>query len=194
MSNDKSLPTRIGSGAKNALQNGGTSSTHLLDLAMSNLSEEEIKAIRGKALNERLRLEVEALERRGKYEEARNLVQDHIDTFTMLEKGSGGLRSTKIQSDIETGSGRMRIETKSGATCFVASAAYDDPNHPDVMFLRRFRDTFLIHYSAGRIFIRIYWGLGPVLAKPVARFSVLRYSSRYIISRLIRLLQSIGRV
>ena len=190
MADDKSLPTRINSGTKNALQNGGASSTHLLDLAMSNLSEAEIKAIRGKALDERLRLEVEALERRGKYEEARNLVQDHIDAFTMLEKGNGKLRSTKIQSDIETGGGKMRIETKSGATCFVASAAYDDPNHPDVVFLRRFRDTVLNRHAAGRTFIRTYWILGPLIAKPVARFPLLRHISRHIISSIIRLLES----
>jgi hypothetical protein len=190
MSDDKSLPTRINSGTKNALQNGGTSGTQLLDLAMSNLSEADIKAIRSKALDERLRLEVEALERRGKYEEARNLVQDHIDAFTMLDKGNGKLRSTKIQSDIETGSGKMRIETKSGATCFVASAAYDDPNHPDVVFLRRFRDTVLSRHATGRTFIRIYWILGPVLAKPVSRFPFLRHVSRQVISSIIRLLKS----
>lgn len=193
MSNDKSLPTRINSGTNSALQNGGRSSTHLLDLAMNNLSEEEINAIRGKALDERLRLEVEALERRGKYEEARSLVQDHIDAFTMLERGNGGLRSTKIQSDIETGSGRMRIETKSGATCFVASAAYDDPNHADVMFLRSYRDTFLKHHAAGRVFIRTYWVLGPVLAKPVARYPLLRRLSRFIISNIVYVLQGRAR-
>jgi hypothetical protein len=189
MSNDKSLPTRNNSGTKNSLQNGGTSSTNLLDLAMSNLSEEEIKAIRGKALDERLRLEVEALERHGKYEEARNLVQDHIDAFTMLEKGNGKLRSTKIQSNIETGSGTMRIETKSGATCFVASAAYDDPNHPDVMFLRRFRDTVLNRHAAGRTFIRAYWVVGPVLAKLVAQLPLLRHLSRQIISIIVSVLE-----
>lgn len=58
-------------------------------------------------------------------------------------------------------------QTGSGGGCFVATAAYGDRLHPDVVMLRRFRDQVLVSYPAGRVFIRTYWIIGPVLAKVV---------------------------
>ncbi len=54
-----------------------------------------------------------------------------------------------------------------GGSCFVATAAYGDRLHPDVVTLRRFRDQVLVRYLAGRAFIRFYWLVGPQLAKIV---------------------------
>ena len=55
----------------------------------------------------------------------------------------------------------------SGGACFVATAAYGDRMHPDVVTLRRYRDRVLVKYPTGRAFIRLYWRVGPVLAKRV---------------------------
>ena len=54
-----------------------------------------------------------------------------------------------------------------GGACFVATAAYGDRLHPDVVTLRRFRHQVLVHYPAGRAFIRLYWLVGPQLARLV---------------------------
>jgi hypothetical protein len=40
--------------------------------------------------------------------------------------------------------------------CFVATTAYDDRNHPDVVLLSKFRDEVLTRSSAGRSFIDWY--------------------------------------
>ena len=55
----------------------------------------------------------------------------------------------------------------SGGACFVATAAYGDRMHPDVVTLRRYRDRVLVKYPTGRAFIRLYWRVGPVMAKRV---------------------------
>lgn len=52
----------------------------------------------------------------------------------------------------------------SGAACFVATAAYGDRLHPDVVALRFFRDRHLVRWRAGRSFIKFYWRWGPRLA------------------------------
>jgi hypothetical protein len=52
-------------------------------------------------------------------------------------------------------------------TCFVATAAFGDRMNPDVVWLRRFRDTRLVRTAAGRAFIRFYWKVGPVMARYV---------------------------
>lgn len=53
--------------------------------------------------------------------------------------------------------------------CFVASAAYRDPLHPDVVVLRAFRERVLKTTAAGRAFIDFYWWIGPKIARPVYR-------------------------
>lgn len=49
--------------------------------------------------------------------------------------------------------------------CFVATAVYQSPNHPNVIKLRAYRDQHLQKTFMGRIFIKIYYKLGPYLAK-----------------------------
>ncbi len=58
----------------------------------------------------------------------------------------------------------MTIESKSGATCFVATATYKNQFHPNVIFLQNFRDTTLSKSAVGRAFINWYWRTGPMLA------------------------------
>ncbi|MCC1482849.1 CFI-box-CTERM domain-containing protein [Roseibaca sp. Y0-43] len=70
------------------------------------------------------------------------------------------------------------------STCFVATAAFRDTCHPDVVFLRRFRDDFLVTTKAGRRFIRLYWVLGPKLARPVKKIDFLAYIFRKLISAI----------
>lgn len=52
-------------------------------------------------------------------------------------------------------------------TCFVATAAYGDRLHPEVVWLRAWRDRVLVRTAAGRAFIRFYWMVGPRMARHV---------------------------
>lgn len=52
--------------------------------------------------------------------------------------------------------------------CFVATAVFEDPLHPQVCHLRRFRDDYLSTRLWGRAFIVSYYRIGPVLARVVA--------------------------
>lgn len=77
-------------------------------------------------------------------------------------------------------------DTGSGGGCFVATAAYGNRSHPDVVALRRFRDDTLIRYRAGRAFIRAYWVAGPLLAKRVRAGGVTGSAVRATLSALVR--------
>ena len=141
-----------------------------------------------KAAEEALRLEVKNREQNMDYITGKKTAEDHIDTFNML-KTDGILNRQKIVSDIKTGAGNMRIESKSGATCFVASVAYDDPNHSDVIFLRYYRDTVLSKYFIGKLFIKLYWIIGPSLAMLVNIIPNLRFISRFCIANIVKILR-----
>lgn len=80
----------------------------------------------------------------------------------------------------------------SGGSCFVATAAYGNRSHPDVVALRAFRDKHLCRYRAGRIFIKLYWIVGPQIATVVRPTNAAGSVSQYILSRLVRALRFSG--
>ena len=182
MSKKKDLTSNVGS---SKLHNNGANSGSLINSSFNNLSEKQTKKLLGKAAEERSRLEAKQIEQNLDYEQGLQATRDHIDAFEMLDK-TGNLTRQTITSDIKTGAGNMRIESKSGATCFVASAAYDNPNHPDVMFLRWYRDTILNNSYLGKFFITIYWSIGALLPKPVKNNQTTRNFARKMISSLVR--------
>lgn len=69
-------------------------------------------------------------------------------------------------------------------TCFVATAAYRDPSHPDVVFLRAFRDEWLTRRRWGRSFIAFYWRVGPQMAHHVRQNDTLAHVSKCMIAAL----------
>jgi hypothetical protein len=135
-------------------------STNILDTALDSLSEEELAELKGEALNEALRLQTKQAEIEIDSKAARGEVQEHIDAFGALNS-SGKLDRHKITSEHKTGVGTRKIESKRGATCFVVTAVYGDPDHEVVLFYRTIRDTYLIRRSWGRKFIAWYYKNGP---------------------------------
>ena len=41
--------------------------------------------------------------------------------------------------------------------CFIATAVYEDYNHPQVMVLRTFRDKYLLTNNLGTQFVNLYY-------------------------------------
>jgi hypothetical protein len=74
-------------------------------------------------------------------------------------------------------------------TCFVATAAYGDRMHPEVVWLRTWRDTVLIRSAPGRAFVRFYWKVGPVMARHVQSDRPSGRIFRKLISGIIKTLR-----
>ncbi|MFG6083377.1 calcium-binding protein [Paracoccus litorisediminis] len=85
-----------------------------------------------------------------------------------------------------------RGENGSGGSCFVATAAYGDRLHPDVVSLRAFRDIHLVKFRAGRTFIRLYWIVGPILARHVRPHHRRAGFARIVLTALVRYLEQYG--
>lgn len=188
MNDEIKYPVKRSSGTSVQLHDNGLQSGALIEASLSRLNKQQVQNLMTKAAEESLRLEVKSREQNMDYVVGKKAAEDHIDTFAMLDK-SGHLTRQSVTSDIKTGAGNMRIESKAGATCFVASVAYDDPNHPDVMYLRGFRDNELNNSAGGRAFIAWYWRNGPKLARVVGKSSLLRDMSRCVIFWIVRLLK-----
>lgn len=77
----------------------------------------------------------------------------------------------------------------SGGACFVATAAYGDPEHFDVVALRAFRDNHLVKAKLGRAFIRFYWIVGPKIARVTQPNNTHALLARWCLSRIVRRLR-----
>ena len=60
---------------------------------------------------------------------------------------------------------RARSYSNDGGSCYIATMAYGDYEHPQVIELRKFRDNFLHKSVLGREFIRLYYKYSPSLVK-----------------------------
>ena len=76
------------------------------------------------------------------------------------------------------GVGYSRGRRAGNSSCFVATAAFQDPNHPCVRILRRYRDDVLEPTIAGRLIVRTYYILGPYAAIVVERRPRMREAAR----------------
>lgn len=77
----------------------------------------------------------------------------------------------------------MKKENKS-SQCFVATAVYGNPNHEDVVFLRRFRDSVLNRYLGGRVLTRLYSHIGPRLSNLAIIFPIARKIFKGLVWRI----------
>jgi hypothetical protein len=187
---DRNLPARTGDSRRSVkLHDNGLRAGNLIETAIARLDENQIKALGEKAAEAALDLQKRQTQQNIDYVTGKKVVEDHIDTWDALNKHGHTTRQS-VTTDVETGAGRMRIESKSGATCFVATAAYGDWQHPEVEFLRWHRDNVLVRSAAGRVFIRAYWHIGPQLAKVVAPFPLVRGLTRGILSSLVAILRA----
>jgi hypothetical protein len=84
--------------------------------------------------------------------------------------------------------------THKDAFCFIATAAYQDPDHPMVQQLRFVRDELLAHSRLGRRFIAAYDRHGPKAADIVRPSRTLRVASRAILTPLALTVKAARRI
>jgi hypothetical protein len=52
-----------------------------------------------------------------------------------------------------------------GSGCFIATAVYGAPDYPEVAVLRWFRDEHLMRTGVGRLSVRVYGAVSPLIAR-----------------------------
>ncbi|RVD55408.1 hypothetical protein EN828_25255 [Mesorhizobium sp. M2D.F.Ca.ET.185.01.1.1] len=73
------------------------------------------------------------------------------------------------------------IEKKQAEACFVVTATMGDPQHPQVLLLRRFRDEWILKRRWGKAFVDFYSKVGPPLAAVIEGSKLLRRLSFILI-------------
>lgn len=70
--------------------------------------------------------------------------------------------------------------------CYIATMAYGSYNHPQVMFLRYYRDNVLQRSIWGRLFIRVYYNISPKLVIILKGHNTINKAIRIILDKLIK--------
>lgn len=78
-----------------------------------------------------------------------------------------------------------------GSYCFIATACYNSPLAPEVVFLREFRDRVLLPTSRGRHFVELYYRFSPPAARWLKRHDRLRAIVRQtVLAPIVSLLRT----
>ncbi len=147
--------------------------------------------------------------RNQKPETKKNLVRLRSKSFRILEINSiGGFKTQQGLMINDRGniipynleglpvliSEIKKINPKVGSkksACFIATATYGDPNAPEVVLFRKFRDDILLQNLLGRIFTKTYYLTSPPFAKLISRSDRARWLVRYFfLNPLARLINS----
>lgn len=158
----------------------------LMTEALKRMTPEKQAEVLGKAADEALRLQVKGAENKmdldiltEKMEQANRFAKDHAVNPTVQAKLEAEHRSKQ-------GDTRITINTKPEMKkfCFLATACFENIEHPTVEKLRQFRDNVLAKHAAGRAFISWYYRHGPSLAAGVKRFPAVKPVMRWLLSRI----------
>ena len=104
-------------------------------------------------------------------------------TLRMIERGR--LEVIKVSTDDGV---RWELHKTWKTKCFVATAAFGDACAPEVMALKRWRDQRLARSLWGRGLIRLYWRVGPWLAKIVRGRPWLAAAVARVLRALVRVM------
>ena len=73
--------------------------------------------------------------------------------------------------------------------CYIATAVYGSYEAPEVLLLRKFRDTVLKKYAIGKIFISFYYFVSPFVAKKIQHKKRINGAIRWCLDKLVKVVE-----
>lgn len=109
-----------------------------------------------------------------------DLRSDFRNLFTANRNSLSNLKSQLSKTN--TGS-------SGGGGCYIATMAYGDHNHPQVMILRQFRDNVLAKSAFGKWFIKTYYHYSPKLVEKLKNSKLVNSIIRKTLNQIIKLIK-----
>lgn len=118
-----------------------------------------------------------------------NKILDIISNNFNVNNGQSSIRYSNVNMKTLEPFINRPSNRKNDNSCFVATATYGDAFHPDVVYLRYFRDKYLNQYIFGKMFIKFYYCVGPYLSLLPKHFLVIKKMSRKLIEKIVIVLK-----
>jgi len=96
---------------------------------------------------------------------------------------------SQIASMLNPVSRQSTYKSKPASGCYIATMAYGDYNHPQVLILRRFRDDILDKSYVGRSFVKFYYRYSPKFVKVLQHKPTINFIIRKFLNIFINLIQ-----
>lgn len=71
--------------------------------------------------------------------------------------------------------------------CYIATMVYGDSESPEVLALRKFRDTILKNYHLGRVFIRLYYRWSPLFVSKFKDSKAMNKAIEILLNQFLKL-------
>jgi len=116
-----------------------------------------------------------------------DLRQDFRARYTQNRTSLSNLK-TQLAA-VNTGGGRSSGGSSGSSGCYIATMAYGDYDHPQVMILRQFRDEVLDQSTFGKWFIRTYYHYSPQLVEILKNKRTVNFIIRNVLNLFIKLIK-----
>lgn len=130
-----------------------------------------------------------------KYHAITDIVETvYCEQKVLFDRERGDARPLDVRAKAAAGTFehlRFEVEGHTRAAidrrCFIASAVYG-LDAPETCFLRAWRDRVLMPTAPGRLFVRGYYVLSPVVARFLSRHGSLAAAIRSLLNGIVRML------
>lgn len=116
-----------------------------------------------------------------------DLRQDFRTRYTQNRTSLSNLK-TQLAA-VNTGGGRSSGGSSGSSGCYIATMAYGDYDHPQVMILRQFRDDVLDKSEFGKWFIKTYYHYSPKLVEILKNQRTVNIIIRKALNQFIKLIK-----
>lgn len=112
------------------------------------------------------------------------------DFRTRYSQNRNSLSNLKTQlAAVNTGGRTGGGSSGGGGGCYIATMAYGDYDHPQVMILRQFRDEVLDKSALGKWFIKTYYHYSPLLVERLKNQRTVNIIIRKALNQFIKLIK-----
>jgi hypothetical protein len=112
------------------------------------------------------------------------------NSLLSLKVDLAGINTNPIptSSSYSSSSNSTKTSTSSSSGCYIATMAYGDYDHPQVLKLRRFRDEVLDKSYFGKLFIKYYYLISPKLVSRLKGQPSVNATIQKILNQIIKLI------
>lgn len=128
-----------------------------------------------------------------RYNENKSSLNSLLNQVTAMKLNIDKIKSTARKPTpnyTSSNSKSSSSNSNSSGGCYIATMAYGDYDHPQVLELRKFRDDVLAQSFFGRMFIKIYYATSPHLVKILKGHEKI---NKYIRNRLDKFIDKLNK-